>query len=97
MYARVVRGQVSPDKVDEVIRLWQEFVLPSVKQQKGFKGVRLLVERNSGKIMSMGLWQTEADFQATVEWNQAQIAKFTGLFAATAPPIVEHYEVAAEA
>jgi heme-degrading monooxygenase HmoA len=96
MYARAVRVQVSPDKVDEVIRLWRDSVLPSVQQQKGFKNVRLLVERQTGKIMSVGLWETEADFGATVEWNQEQIAKFAGLFAATAPPVVEQYEVAAE-
>jgi heme-degrading monooxygenase HmoA len=81
--------------VDEVIRLWRDSVLPSVKQQKGFKSVRLLVERKTGKVMSMGLWETEADFQATAEWNQEQIIKFAGLM--TAPPVVEGYEVAVEA
>jgi hypothetical protein len=44
--------------------------------------------------MSMGLWETEAELQATVEWNKEQVAKFASLF--TAPPVVEHYEVAAE-
>jgi hypothetical protein len=46
--------------------------------------------------MSVGLWETEADFQATVTWNQEQIAKFAELFAATAPPVVEQYELAVE-
>jgi quinol monooxygenase YgiN len=61
MYARVVTAQISPDQVDEAIRLWQEFVAPSVKQQPGFNSARLLVERKTGKVRSMGLWQTEAD------------------------------------
>jgi steroid delta-isomerase-like uncharacterized protein len=93
-YARLVTGQIAPDKLDEAIRLWQESVAPSVKQQKGFKSARLLVERKTGKVASMGLWETEADFQGTVEWNQAQLAKFAGLF--TVPPSVEGYEVVAE-
>jgi heme-degrading monooxygenase HmoA len=87
---------VSPDNVDEVIRRWRDAVLPSVQPQKGFKSVRLFVERQTGKVMSVGLWETEADFQATVAWNQEQIAKFAGLLAATAPPVVEQYELAVE-
>jgi len=53
-----------------------------------------MVERKTGKVASMGLWETEADVQGTVEWNQGQLAKFAGFF--TAPPLVELYEVAAE-
>jgi heme-degrading monooxygenase HmoA len=94
MYARLVTGSIAPDKLDEAIRLWRDAVAPSVKQQKGFKSARLLVERKTGKVASMGLWETEADVRGTVEWNQKQLAKFTGLF--TAPPLVEHYEVAVE-
>jgi len=66
-------------------------VLPSVQQQKGFKGVRLLVDRKNGKVASLGLWEAEADFQATIEWNQGQVGKFAGLF--TMPPEVGGYEV----
>jgi hypothetical protein len=56
--------------------------------------VRLLVDRENGKIASLGLWETEADFQATVSWNQEQIARFTGLF--SSPPEVNGYEVLLE-
>jgi heme-degrading monooxygenase HmoA len=94
MYARNVTVQNAPDKLDEVIQLWRESVVPSLKQQKGFKRAYLLVERSTGKVRTMGLWETEADLQASVGWNQEQIAKFTGFF--TAPPNVEHYEVAVE-
>lgn len=44
--------------------------------------------------MSIGLWETEADFQTSVAWNAAQLAKFAALFAT--PPVVDHYELAAE-
>ena len=98
MYARVTTVQVSPDKVDEAIRLWRESVMPAAKQQKGFKSGRLLVDRKTGRAVSVGLWETEADTQATGEgsaYMQEQLAKFASLF--TAPPVIEHYEVAAEA
>ncbi len=98
MYARVVTAQVSPDKVEEGIRLWRDSVMPAARQQKGFKSGRLLVDRKTGKITSVGLWETEADIQASGEGSaylQEQLAKFASLF--TAPPVVEHYEVAVEA
>jgi heme-degrading monooxygenase HmoA len=68
--------------------------MPSVQQQKGFRSVRLLVDRQKGKIASLGLWETEADFQATIEWNQEQVAKFAGLFITS--PEVGGYEVVVE-
>jgi heme-degrading monooxygenase HmoA len=95
MYARLVTGSVPPAKLEEAVQLWKEEVLPSVQQQKGFKSVRLLIDRQNGKIVSLGLWDTEADYQATVAWNQGQIAKFAELF--TKPPEVGGYEVVAEA
>ena len=98
MYARVVTAQVSPEKIAEGIQLWQDSVVPAVKAQKGFKSGRLLVNRKTGKIVTVGLWETEADMLATSEGStfvQEQLAKFASLF--TAPPVVEHYEVAAEA
>jgi len=98
MHARVTSTQVSPDKVDEAVRLWRDSVMPAARQQKGFKSGRLLVDRKTGKAVSVGLWETEADAQATGEasaYMREQLAKFAGLF--TAPPVIEHYEVAAEA
>ena len=94
MYARNVTTQTSPDQVEEFVQLWPELVPPSVTQQKGFKKAYLFVERSSGKVRTIGLWETEADLQASVGWNQEQIARFAGFF--SAPASIEHYEVAAE-
>ncbi len=94
MYARVVRARFAPDRLDEAIQLWQEAVAPTAQQQPGFKNARLLVQRETGQVMSIGLWETEADFQTSVAWNAAQLAKFAALFAT--PPVVDHYELAAE-
>jgi hypothetical protein len=54
----------------------------------------MFVDRKAGKIRTVGLWETEADFQASMGWNQQQIDKFAALF--TAPPVVEGYEFVAE-
>ena len=97
MYARVTTTQIQLEKVDEAIRLWRDSVMPAAKAQKGFKSGYLLVDRKTGKGVSFGLWETEADVQATGEGSaylQEQLAKFASLF--TAPPVVEHYEVGAQ-
>jgi heme-degrading monooxygenase HmoA len=95
MYARLVTGTIAPERLDDAIRLWRDSVLTSVQQLKGFKSVRLLVDRQNGKIASMGLWETETVFQATVEWNEKQVARFANMF--DTPPVVAGYEVVLEA
>jgi heme-degrading monooxygenase HmoA len=95
VYARVVRGEIPTDRLDEAIRLWQESVGPSAKRQSGFRGARLMVDRNAGKVLSIGLWESEPKVWESVGWNQEQIAKFAALF--SGPPTVEEdYELAAE-
>jgi len=94
MYARIVSGSIAPAKLDKAIGLWQETVAPSVEQQKGFISARLLVQRKSGRVVSIGLWDSEADLENTVEWNKEQITRFASFF--TVKPTVEHYEVVAE-
>ncbi len=84
MCVRVVRARFAPDRLDEAIRLWREAVAPTPWQQPGFKNARLLVQRETGQVMSMDLWETDVDFQTSVAWNAAQLAKFAALFAA--PP-----------
>lgn len=90
MYARLVTGSIPIERLDAAVQLWQDTVLPSVQQQQGFRSVRLLVDRNHGKIASLGLWDTEADFQATVAWNAGQVARFAHFF--SAPPDIGGYE-----
>ena len=80
--------------MDEVVKLWHENVAPSAKKQKGFRSARLLVDRKSGRIASIGLWDSKTDFERTIEWNEGQLRDFVGLLAG--PPAVEGYEVVGE-
>ncbi|MCC7165709.1 MAG: antibiotic biosynthesis monooxygenase [Anaerolineae bacterium] len=94
-YARMVSGKTTPDKLDAVIQLWHEFVMPSAKVQKGFVNARLLVDRESGQVVSVGLWESKADFENSVRWNAGQLTRFTSLF--PEPLEVGGYELAGEA
>jgi quinol monooxygenase YgiN len=95
MYARMVLGSLQPEKVDEFVEFWRENVLRTAQQQRGFKGVRLMVDRKNGKVVSSGLWATEADLHNSTTWNQAQVEKVMSQFGSffTAPPEVGLYEV----
>ncbi len=94
MHARVVTTQYQPGKVDEATQIFRESILPETRQQAGFQGVMALVDRSTDKFISISLWQTEADAQATgasSSYLQAQLAKAASLFAAA--PVIETYEV----
>ena len=93
MYSRVVTVQVQPDKLEEAISIFQNSVLPAAKQQKGFISLMLLTDRSTGKGVSVGMWETEADLKANEAsgYFQEQLAKFGGVFAA--PPVRDAYEV----
>ena len=97
MHARVVTVQIQPGKTEEAIRIFRESVVPAAKQQKGFKSIMLLTDPNTGKGVSVGLWESEADLMAseTSGYFREQLGKFGGLF--LAPPVREVYEVSVQA
>ena len=93
MHARIMSGQVQPGKEDELTNIYRDSVIPAAKQQKGFKGGLLLVDPNTGKCVSISLWETEAEMTAgeSSGYLREQVAKLTPTFAA--PPVREAFEV----
>jgi heme-degrading monooxygenase HmoA len=96
MNARVTFVQIVPGKLDEAVDLYRDSVVPAARQQKGYKGVYLLTDRNTGKGISMTLWETEADMLAGENsgYYQQQLAKFKDVFGV--PPVREGYEVSVQ-
>ena len=97
MYVQLVRIQIQAGKIDEAIAIFRDSVAPAVRQQKGFKNVYLLIDRETNKGAGFSLWETEADVEAVASsgFYQEQVAKLATVFAA--PPEREVYEVAVEA
>jgi hypothetical protein len=96
MHARILTVQIQHDRLDEASRLYQEQLLPAVRQQSGFKGSWLLVDRHTGKGLAILLWETETDLRAG-EANhllQQQIAQMARTFVST--PLRELFEVAVQ-
>ncbi len=59
MFARVSTFQGPPDQTAEGIRVAREQILPAARLMDGFKGIYLLYDRESGKSLSLTLWETE--------------------------------------
>ena len=93
MNARVTLVQALPGKLDEAISVYRDSVAPAAKQQQGCNGVYLLTDRETGKGISITLWETEAAMTMgeSSGYYQQQLAKFKGIFGA--PPMREAYEV----
>ena len=71
MFARVSVYQESPEGMDESIRNWED-VIARVNQgleAEGIagKGAMLLVERKSGKSMTISFWNSEEDMRSSAE------------------------------
>ncbi len=59
MFARMSTLQGPPDRVDEALTSVREQVLPAAKQMRGFKGMLAMVDRGSGKMVGITLWDDE--------------------------------------
>src|ERR671923_2989519 len=86
MYARVVFGKVQPQNETTVTQFYRDYVVPTAKQQKGFKGIIQMVNPGTGETLSISLWETEADMKATenTDYDKKQFAKLAS-FDATGP------------
>ena len=95
--ARVLTTTAQLGKMDEGMQIVRDSVLPTARQQPGFKGGLWLLDRSTGKIIAITLWETEADLKAgeTSGYYQAQIAKVAHVLATQV--VREVYEVSVQA
>ena len=92
MFARVRTTSGVPEKVDDGIRQFRENVVASYRNVAGFKGAYMLVNRRSGKIVGITLWDTEASMQATGRTSEQLRAAGSQVVSGTTPQ-PDEYEV----
>jgi heme-degrading monooxygenase HmoA len=97
MHARAVNIQFQPGRIAEANRIVEDAILPVLKEQKGFKGQFLLTQRDTGKAISINLWETEADLTAFE--SSPLYGELMGKLAAVlaGPPAGDRYEVSVQA
>ena len=92
MFARVSTIHGSPERLEEAINYLG--APASFRQAQGFKGNYLLVDRENGKMLTITLWESEADLRATAQSVNPVRQEGARRAGATQPPVVEVYEVA---
>jgi heme-degrading monooxygenase HmoA len=94
MYARVAQVRIQPRRIDEATRIYADNVVPALESQPGFRGALLLTQPESGRGISITLWESQADRTAgeVSGFYQTQLAHFAGMFTET--PVRDAYEVA---
>ena len=94
MYARVTATQFSPYRLEEAISIIRDNTVPAAQQQNGFKGYLLLVDRSTGKGITITLWEEETDRECTgpnSDYYRQEIGKVVPLL--TDAPMVEDLEI----
>jgi heme-degrading monooxygenase HmoA len=79
MFARVGIFQGAPEHLDHAIRRGLEQKLPALQRLPGFAGLYVLADRQTGKTISMSLWETEpalrrASDESRRSWVAADLA-----------------------
>jgi hypothetical protein len=67
MFARVTRLAVSPEHLPEGNRAIEEHLVPALRMQAGYDGGLLLADPESGKMISVTLWEDDQKMHATDE------------------------------
>ena len=93
-YARVTTVQVKSGWTNECTKIYEDYVVPAAKSQKGYRGAYLLVDRETDKGISITVWDSEAEAIANEQsgYYQQQLGRFKDVFAG--PPVREGYEIA---
>ena len=65
MFARVSTLHGPPDLLEESLSVIRQEVLPAFRQRPGFNGILSLMNPERGTSITISLWQTETDMQAS--------------------------------
>ncbi len=93
MFARVSTYQGDPGQIDQGLAYDLENILPKVNQIDGFEGLYYLVDRESGKALSMTLWESEEAMRASEE-EANRLRTESAESASATVENVQRYEVA---
>lgn len=93
MFARSTSMQLKIAFIDDAIEVYKKSIVPAAQSQKGLVELNLLLDRNSGKAVSIAIWESEEDAKANEKslYYQEQLVKLRTFYAN--PPIKEGFDV----
>ena len=97
MHARTTTVKGNPESIDDVVSQVESEVLPLLKEQAGFKGFTLHVDRSGGKVVGISYWESQEALDASEEAVKGPREEAARRGGAEGGPDVEHFEVAIDA
>lgn len=93
MFARVTTLHFKTDRIDEIVKIFNESVVPAAKSQKGFNRLLFFLDRETGKAHSIALWDSREDAIENEKslYYQEQLTKFLPFY--KTDPMREGFEV----
>ena len=93
MFERTTTMQLKIAFIDEALEIYKNSIVPAAQAQEGLVGLNLFLDRNSGKAISIAIWESEENAKANEEsyYYQEQLIKLLSFYAY--PPIKEGFEV----
>jgi heme-degrading monooxygenase HmoA len=93
MHARTGRLQVSPEQIDDVVRVMTEDQIAMFHGQPGYRGFTGLADRENGTVMGISCWETEADMRAGEELGREARRRVGDAGSTKGEPVVDRWEV----
>ncbi len=90
MFARVTMTQAHPEQLDDRIRFYQQGEA-DFRNQPGFFEAVLLVDRTSGRSMSISIWENEKALNRSIGMSRLISQRASGTFQGA--PLRTNYEV----
>ncbi len=95
MHATLNIRQVLPGKFDEFLSTFDKTVAPDVRKRPGFRGSILLTDRDTGKAISLTLWESEEAMKGVEREGLLPVDNAKTAHLVAGPVSVERYEVSA--
>ena len=92
MFARVITAQAGAEGLDNAIRLARQ-QLPSARQQPGLQGFYLLTNAETGKLVTISLWETREQMEAVGRGTATGVHDQDVAAMGITTPSLETYEV----
>ena len=92
-FSRVITGRIDPKNHEVAFAIFTDSIIPTAREQPGFRGANLFSNPKNGKFISTTIWKTEEDMISSFEseYLTVQLEKVAALF--TEQPVIENYIV----
>lgn len=67
MFVRVARAEGATGSLDDAAKLFEQQIMPPMRQTPGFKGAAMLANATTGVAISATYWEDEAALKASEE------------------------------